>query len=56
MKYVVCLGLEKFTFDDGSTAIGFAELAKTHFTPTKYNSKLNALVAIKEDDEDETAD
>ena len=52
MKYVVCLGLEKFTFDDGTTAMGFAELAVTHFTPTEYNSKLNALVSIKEEDED----
>lgn len=52
MKYVVSLGIQKFTFEDGSTAMGFAELAKTHFTPTEYNSKVNALVSIKEDDED----
>lgn len=52
MKYVVSLGIQKFTFEDGSTAMGFAELAKTHFTPTEYNSKVNALVSIKEEDED----
>lgn len=52
MKYVVSLGIQKFTFEDGSTAMGFAELAKTHFTQTEYNSKLNAVISIEEDEED----
>lgn len=53
MKYTVSLGLEKFTFDDGSTAINFAELAMTHFTPTEYNTKLIPLIAIEKEGEDE---
>lgn len=53
MKYVVSLGIQKFTFDDGSTAIGFAELAMTHFTPTEYNTKLIPLISIEEEGEDE---
>ena len=52
MKYVVCLGLKKFTFDNGSTAIGFAELAVNHFTPTEYDSKVNALISIEESEDD----
>ena len=30
MKYVVSVNYISFVFDDGVTAIGFAEIAKTH--------------------------
>lgn len=51
MKYTVMLGVDRFTFDDGSTAIGFAELAMTHFTPSEYNKELKPLIAIDEEGE-----
>lgn len=53
MKYIVSLGIQKFTFDDGSTAINFSELAMKHFTPTEYNKELKPLIAIDEEGEDE---
>ena len=53
MKYTVSLGIQKFTFDDGSTAINFAELAMKHFTPTEYNKELKPLIAIEEGEDDE---
>ena len=53
MKYVVCLGLDKYTFDKGITAINFAELAMTHFTPTEYCKELKPLISIEEEGEEE---
>ena len=53
MKYTVMLGVDRFTFDDGSTAISFAELAMTHFTPTEYTKGLKPLIAIEEEGEDD---
>lgn len=56
MKYSVNFGIDKFEFDDGSTAISFAELAVKHFTPSEYNKELKPTITIKGDEEDETAD
>ena len=53
MKYTVSFGTEKFTFDNGSTAISFAELATTHFTPTEYTKELKPLIWIEEEGDDE---
>ena len=49
MKYTVSLGIQKFTFDDGSTAINFAELAMKYFTPTEYNKEMKPLIAIEDE-------
>lgn len=54
MKYVVSLGLNKFKFDDASTAISFVEMAANYFVPTEYYNKLNAYISIEDDEEVET--
>lgn len=46
MKYIVSLGIEKFEFEDGSTAMGFAELASKNFVPTEYNKELKPYITI----------
>lgn len=53
MKYVVSLGLNKFKFDNGATAMGFAELAAKYFTPTEYTSKIMPYITIDEEEEDD---
>ena len=53
MKYIVSLGIQKFTFDDGTTANNFVELAITHFTPTEYNKELKPLIAVRKEGEDD---
>ena len=52
MKYTVSLGMEKFTFDDGTTAMNFAELALEHFTPTEYNKTVRPLIEVEEGEGD----
>ena len=46
MKYIVSLGVEKFEFEDGSTAMSFAELAIKNFKPTEYNKELKPYITI----------
>ena len=53
MKYIVTLGIDKFEIPDGATALNFAELAKKYFIPTQYNKKLDPLVSIEDESEDE---
>lgn len=53
MKYIVTLGIHKFGIPDGATALNFAELAKKYFIPTQYNKKLDPLVSIEDESEDE---
>ena len=47
MKYIVSLGIDKFEIPDGSTAIGFVELAMKYFVPTEYNKELRPLIGIE---------
>ena len=47
MKYIVSLGVDNFEFDNGTTAVNFAELAATHFVPTEYNKALKTTVSIE---------
>ena len=53
MKYVVSLGLNKFKFDDGTTALNFAELAQNHFIPSEYNSQLTPCITLLDEEVDE---
>lgn len=46
MKYIVALGVEEFEFEDGSTAMAFAELAVKNFKPTKYCKELKPYIMI----------
>ena len=48
MKYIVSLGIEKFEFEDGNTALAFAELAEKNFVPTEYNKALRPYITITE--------
>ena len=50
MKYIVSLGILKFEFEDGSTAMAFAELSVKNFVPTEYNKELKPYVMITDDD------
>lgn len=50
MKYIVSLGILKFEFKDGNTAMSFAELAQKNFVPTEYNTELKPYVMITDDD------
>ena len=40
-------GTERFEIPDGSTAIGFVELALKYFVPTEYNKELKPLISIE---------
>lgn len=53
MKYIVSLGVHKFEFEDGNTAMAFAELAQKNFVPTEYNSRLTPLISIVNDERGE---
>lgn len=46
MKYIVALGILKFEFEDGSTAMAFAELAQKNFVPSEYNKELKPYITI----------
>ena len=48
MKYIVSLGLETFEFEDGNTAMAFAELAVKNFVPTEYCRELKPYITIVE--------
>lgn len=47
MKYIVMLGTERFEIPDGTTAIGFVELALKYFVPTEYSKELKPLISIE---------
>ena len=47
MKYIVSLGINKFRFDNGTTAVSFAELAANNFIPSDYNKELKPLISIE---------
>lgn len=47
MKYIVYLGIDKYGFKDGTTAVSFAELAMNNFIPSEYNKELKPLIEIK---------
>lgn len=47
MKYIVYLGIDKYGFKDGSTAVSFAELAVNNFIPSEHNKELKPLIEIK---------
>lgn len=53
MKYIVSLGIHKFEFEDGTTALSFAELAVKNFQPTEYSTAMKPLISIVEDGEGE---
>lgn len=53
MKYVVSFGINRFRFDDGQTALNFAELGKNYFVPTEYNASMKPSITIEEEDEDD---
>ena len=53
MKYIVMIGYSKFTFDDGATAVSFAELAVAKFTPSTYHENIEVEITIKEDESDD---
>lgn len=46
LKFVVMLGGNKFSFDDGTTAISFAALATEYFVPDDYAKELKALIKV----------
>lgn len=46
-KYKVNLGGHFFGFDDGITAINFAEVAGNHFIPGEYVKNLDIAVYVK---------
>ena len=48
MKYIVTFGIEKFEFEDGSTAVAFAELAVKNFVPTEHCKELKPYITIVE--------
>lgn len=50
MKYIVSLGILKFEFGDGNTAMAFAELAQKNFVPTEYTTRLTPLISIVDDE------
>ena len=52
-KCKVAIGGYYFQFDDGATALSFAELAKTHFVPNEYNRKLNPYITFYDEEVDE---
>lgn len=47
MKYIVYLGIDKYGFKDGTTAVSFAELAMNNFIPSEYNKELKPLISIE---------
>ena len=49
MKYIVSIGVNKFEFDDGTTALGFAELATKYFAPTEYVKSMKPLIVVERD-------
>ena len=52
-KYKVAIGGYHFEFDDGTTALNFAELAKKHFVPCEYNSRLNPYLEVFDEEVEE---
>ena len=52
-KYKVAIGGYHFEFDDGTTALNFAELANKHFVPSEYNSRLNPYITLSDEEVDE---
>lgn len=52
MKYVVNVGIKKFTFKDALTAVAFAERAKQHFTPTEYDRDISVEIELVNDEPD----
>ena len=49
MKYTVILGVDSYEFEDGATAIMFAELATKYFKPTEYCKELKPLISIEKE-------
>lgn len=56
MKYIVNFGINKFKFDDGQTALSFAELGKKYFVPTEYNSSMKPCITVEGEEDDERHD
>ena len=52
-KFKVTIGCYNFKFDDGTTALNFAELAKEHFVPSEYNSRLRPYVEVFDEEVEE---
>lgn len=52
-KFKVSIGSYHFEFDDGTTALNFAELAKKHFVPNEYNSRLHPYITLLDEEVDE---
>lgn len=52
-KYKVPIGGYYFQFNDGATALIFAELAKEHFVPNEYNRKLDPYITVFDEEVDE---
>ena len=54
MKYIVYLGIDKYGFKDGTTAVSFAELAMNNFIPSEYNKELKPLISIEDEKKNDT--
>ena len=52
-KCKVAIGGYYFEFDDGTTALNFAELAQKHFVPSEYNSQLNPYITLFDEEVEE---
>lgn len=48
LKFVVMLGSNKFSFDDGTVAMSFAALATEYFVSDDYAKELKALIKVVE--------
>lgn len=52
-KFKVAIGCYNFEFDDGTTALNFADLANKHFVPNDYSSRLNPYITLFDEEVEE---
>lgn len=52
-KFKVAIGSYHFEFDDGTTALSFAELAQKHFVPSEYYRQLKPYITLFDEEVDE---